>query len=238
MNPAKELLDLLKDWDSSTSANLFDVRGDNKDEARQATLRATLLLQQIRDYLETTWPDELEEYEYTLEVAWEHIIAPTRTWQSTSDTSGRDLPKLLRAQLVTISRMMDLDPQAQALVQLPQEHITALVETLQELREDLGAFPKHLSKFTDQLRTKIDRCLYLLDIDNGDGWLLREVRDEVFQTIGQGVHIALLLPEQEQRTSFMQKLFTLAGGWIGNASAGAAGALVAESMQALPVVIQ
>ncbi|MFW0120318.1 hypothetical protein ACN08Y_10430 [Rothia sp. P5764] len=227
MNPAEELLDIFKRWEANKGATIFLARGPQNgityDLAKEITY-ATSLFQEVIKLLEAS--DDIDDWREFIEATWKHLYAPRTDWCTNTSSTGITVPGLVRTGLRgASSTISSKSPDVSINTDLTDDEIAALVKTLQEVKEQIGAIPQRYQKLTDSITSKLDDCLFILSTDDVPPGRLREAREKSLELVGESLHAVILLPE-EKRKSFFKNLMNISGVWVGNMTAGAAGGML------------
>lgn len=229
-NPARELLEMIDSWDGSNS--LIIARGEpmNDDSSvvfweTQAT--AVRLLLEVEEFLRDD--GSYEEDAGTLVEIWQELFPPRNDW-----CSSGGFPRAsqgTRSALRQIARRMDSENTQ--LVDLSPELLDELRQTLEELLRTIQHLPNLQAADCDRIVGLIQRALRIIEEESDRPDKIQATTCEV---AGAALPVVSTAPEEE-RIGIFDKIMRIAGTWIMNATAGAAGNAIAAGVAlALPPI--
>lgn len=220
MNPYERLLAQISEWDK-TDGNIAKQRfGNAKGVSRWASVReAFRTLIEVDELLRS----EEEDGEILIDALWEYFIQPSKAW--TGSTSSGKISQSDLAHLRTQARFHEKTPLATRM--LNESEVENLMETLGILREEIIDLGQGLGAAGARFLLLIDSCLTLLEQDDVDPAV---VRAKAEQLVGAAVSIGPFIPEDRQR-GFWETVRGTLFPWMGNASSGAAGDMLAEAFR-------
>lgn len=225
-NPARELLDMIDSWDGSNS--LIIARGEptNDDSSvvfweTQAT--AVRLLLEVEEFLRDD--GSYKEDAGTLIEIWQEIFPPRNDW-----CSSGGFPRAsqgTRSALRQIARRMDSENTQ--FVDLSPELLGELRQTLEDLLRTIQHLPNLQPVDRDRIVVLIQRALRIVEEepDRPD-----KIRSSTCEVAGAALPVVSTAPEEERRGIF-EKIMRIADTWAMNATAGAAGNLLASGAMLL-----
>lgn len=221
-NPARDLLDLIDSWDTASSLVVRRGSGNNTETDLQfweAQKRAARLLSEVEQFLRED--GTYEEDAPALVDAWVFLFPPRDDWCTATDS----LPQLSGALRMTFRQIARrIDEQSVPVTELTPETIESLRQTLLEVREQVRVLAQLAPEERDRLLDLVRHALWLIDNEDTQP---EDIRTATCEVVGALLPVVTLVPE-EQRESFFSRLLHMAGTWVGDVTAGAAGALLAN----------
>lgn len=229
MNPAKELLEIVKKWDALSERDSITSRRSGSSTNSPTMLwenqaRASQLFHQVIDFIRTQ--DEPEEWQAFINDTWNYLYQPNNSW-GTAPMQGTRAPSNVKTGLIGLSMTMGATGFSASTIS--SEQVSSLVETLEEVKEQLRMLPQTYREFIDDVVFKIDWCLDILNSENLSGSKLREAREKSFEIVGESVSVIHLLPS-ENRKKFFANLMSISGAWVGGVFQGITSDMISQSI--------
>lgn len=228
-NPLTDLLrliDLIRESNGGPYNTQIAVFESGKNSRLQLHLRACKLLSESIRAVELIGAYN-EGNEKVFEELWSAITVPDGSW---FDHPMGEIGGMTRTAAENLASMLN---SSQSLpVTLKDEQLDALRAALQKLRmqiEELSEDPEHLHLYRYILYL-IDRCLNILD---GEDVNLMALRSLSFEIGGAAVEAVRHIPQDDEGKEKISKIGKCIGAivsWCSNATAGAAGTLLAGAV--------
>lgn len=223
MNPARRLLTLIDQWESSSdAANIVIARsgqqGIDDNPVLEANLReAFTAFWELSDWL-NKYPEQFPDTDLLLTEVWKYLLAARADWEAWQPDR---LNPLARSGLSSFATF--LDTSFEFLVFYTAEELRPIREALVEISESVRNVTEVPDKFIRELLSLIGSAIELIDAEHTPTMV---VRSRIFEATGAYYSVADQMPK-ETRDVVEGKFRSIATAWFRDASANFIGGVLA-----------